>query len=135
MEINQINKVGLAIFKNRKVLMARSCRNAEIFYTLGGKIEPGEDDEACIVREVREEASTSIAPDSLRFLKSFKANAHDKPNTVVNLRLYTASLESEPIAASEVEELAFLNTRSHEKHLSDLTEQVLDWLHKNDYID
>lgn len=59
---------------------------------------------------------------------------HDKPNTVVCLRLYTASLESEPIAATEVEELTFLNTRSYTKHSSDLTKQLFDWLYKNDYI-
>jgi len=134
MKINQINKVGLAVFKDKKILMARSGRNAEIFYTLGGKIETGESDEACIVREVREEASTEITPGSLIFLKEFRALAHDKPNTIVNLRLYTATFLSEPIPASEVVELSYLDAASDEKHFSDLTREIFGWLCKNNYI-
>lgn len=134
MGINQIQKVGLAVFKDKKILMARSGRNAEIFYTLGGKVEAGESDEECVVREVREEASTEITPGSLRFLKEFSAPAHDKPNTSIVLRLYTASLVSEPIPANEVVELAYLDTTSSEKHFSELSRKVFDWLHKNDYI-
>jgi 8-oxo-dGTP diphosphatase len=134
MKINQINKVGLAVFKDQKVLMARSGRNAEIFYTLGGKVEAGEDDGACVVREVREEASTEIIPGSLNFLEEFKAYAHDKPNTIVNLRLYTATLASEPSPGNEVVELSYLDTTSDEKHLSDLTKEVFAWLQKNTYI-
>lgn len=134
MRTNQITKVGLAVFKDRKILMARSGRNAEIFYTLGGKVEAGESDELCVAREVREEASTEITPGSLKFLKEFRAPAHDKPGTIVILRLYTASLVSEPTPANEVAELAYLDTTSNEKHFSDLSREVFIWLRKNDYI-
>lgn len=58
-EINLV-KVGLAVIKDRKMIMVRNAKHGEVFSTLGGKIENGEDDIACLVREVKEEADTTV---------------------------------------------------------------------------
>ena len=39
-----IEKAGLAVFKDKKILLTRHRDEPEIFFSLGGKIEPGETD-------------------------------------------------------------------------------------------
>ena len=135
MNDKQIDKIGLAVIRNRQLLMVRSHRNKDVFYVLGGKPDKGENDLDCIEREVEEEISAKVSVGSIRYLASFKEISHDKPDTVVNLKLYFGKILSEPVVANEIAEYKYIDTKSHEKHMSPLTENVLSWLHQNDYID
>ncbi len=45
-----INKIALAVFKDKKMLMVRSQKNNKVFYSLDGKVDKGESDLECIER-------------------------------------------------------------------------------------
>jgi len=96
-----IKKVALAVFENKKMLQVRSKKHPEVFFTLGGKPEEGEDDIACLKREVREETGCMIDEPSLKFLHEFEDVAHGKEETVVNIRMYEGKLVGLPQPSSE----------------------------------
>jgi len=129
-----IRKASLAVFRNGKVLLARTAKNTEIFYTLGGKIEAGESDLEAIKREVMEETGTDIDPSSIRFLKEFDAPAHGKPGVTVHIRLYTGNLTGEPVPSREVVEFRYFDSTIHRRHLTPASVQIFAWLKAQGYI-
>ena len=135
-EKKTIRKAALLLFKDNKVMLARSKKNAEVFYMLGGKFEPGESDEACLKREVMEEIGCEIVPGSLKFLYEFSAVPHGKGKEDILLveRVYTGQIIGEPIAQSEVAEIRYFDTSIDEKHLTPMSEKILEWLKQHDYI-
>lgn len=131
-----IRKAALLIFKDSKVMLARSKKNAEVFYMLGGKFEPGESDEECLRREVREEIGCEIEPGSLEFLQEFSAVPHGKGKEDLLLieRVYTGRIVGEPVAQSEIAEIRYFDTSIDKKHLTPMSEKILGWLKRRDYI-
>lgn len=129
-----IDKLGLIIIENRKVLYARS-RGKGLFFNLGGKREAGESDIDALAREVREEASVDIDPGSVRHLSTFEAQAHGKPEgTTVRLACFLARYTGTLAPAAEVEELAWFTSADLER--TTVTGQmVLAWLKERDFID
>lgn len=133
-EINLV-KVGLAVIKDRKMLMVRNGKHGEVFSTLGGKIEDGEDDMACLAREVKEEADTEVITDSLRFLGEFRGAILGKENTFITIRLYKGELKGEPVPSSEIVEVRYFDSTIAQKHLTPASEKIFAWLKEHDYID
>ena len=131
----EITKVGLAVIKDRKMLMVRNGKHGEVFSTLGGKIESGEDDLACLIREVREEADTEVIENSLKFLGVFRGAILGRENTYINIRLYMGELASEPVPSSEIVEVRYFDSSIAQKHLTPASEKIFSWLHEQDYID
>lgn len=129
-----IHKTALAVFKEGQMLMVRTNKNAEVFYTLGGKVEPGESEEASLHREVKEEVGVAIATGSLKFLREFEAPAHGRDNTRVNIKLYTGTLVGEPMPSSEVVEIRYFDSSIDKKHLTDITEEIFRWLARQQLI-
>lgn len=129
-----IQKVALAVIQNNKVMLVRSRKNKNVFYTLGGKPERHETDYDCLDREVMEETNTKIRHGSLSFIDTIYAEAHDKINTTIELRLYIGSLVGDPNPSSEIEEISFFDTSMPDKNRSILMNKVLDLLHDKDYI-
>ena len=129
-----IYKTALAVFKDKKMLMVRTNKNAEVFYTLGGKIEPGEGEETSLHREVKEEVGAMILPESLKFLKEFEAPAYGRENTLVNIKLYKGELDREPMPFSEVVEVRYFDSSIKPQHLTDITVIIFDWLKQQGYI-
>ena len=97
-----IYKVGLAHFKDGKILMTRSI-GKDVFYCAGGKFEEGESDIACLKREVKEELGVELDDASIKFLKTFEDVAHGKVDMRVNIKMYSANLLSEPKPSQEIE--------------------------------
>jgi 8-oxo-dGTP diphosphatase len=127
--MRSINKVGLAVFRDHKIIMARHQKNEVIYFNLGGKIEPGESDLECLQREVREEASTEIDPASIEFLAEFKAPAHGHPDTTIRLRLYRGELLGEPVPASEIAEFRYFDSTYNPRHFTPVTrDYTFPWL-------
>jgi 8-oxo-dGTP diphosphatase len=130
-----IYKTALAVFKNKKMIMVRTTKNAEVFYTLGGKIEEGESGIDCLNREVKEEAGVEIVKNSLNFLHEFEAPAYGRENTLVNIKLYEGKLVGEPTPSSEVVEIKYFDSTVDKKHLTDITLDMFSWLKAQSYID
>ena len=129
-----IRKTALAVFKDKKMLMVRTHRNDEVFYTLGGTIEQDEDGIDCLHREVKEEVDAEIQDGTIKFLREFEAPAHGRVNTIVNIRLYAGELRGEPTPSSEIVEIQYFDTTVDEKHLTPITFEMFDWLKVNNYI-
>lgn len=129
-----INKVALAVIEDGKILMARSRKNKEVFYTLGGKVEGNETDVECLVREVTEEVGTNIDLATLTYLSTFTADAHDKPNTRVRVKLYYGQLIGVPSPSSEVEEIAYFDSSMSDVHHTNLSRLIFRFLKQEGYI-
>lgn len=130
-----IKKVALALFENKKILLVRSSKETEVFYTLGGKIKEGEGDLECLKREIFEEVGCSIDEQSLHFLREFLGPAHGHKNTLLNIRLYEGKLKGEPKVSSEIFEIGYFDTNSDKKYLSEIAQRkIFPWLKKYGYI-
>jgi 8-oxo-dGTP pyrophosphatase MutT (NUDIX family) len=131
----ELVKVGLAVFKDRKMLMVRNGKHGDVFSTLGGKIEGDEDDITCLKREVKEEASTEVIIESLSFLGKFRGAILGRDNTFITIHLYKGELKEEPIPSSEIVEARYFDSSIAQKHLTPASEKIFAWLKEHDYID
>jgi len=78
------------------------------WYIPGGKRENGESDIDALSREIEEELSVKLTPDSIKKFGVFEAQAHGHPEgTVVRMTCYTAEFTRELKAASEIEKFEF----------------------------
>ncbi|MEK5032388.1 NUDIX domain-containing protein [Paenibacillus sp. FSL R7-0302] len=105
---NVIDKVAWIYVVDGKVLGARS-KGKDTYYFPGGKREPGETDAETLIREIEEELSVQILPETIAEFGSFEAPAHGKAEGIlVRMTCLTAEFTGELIPASEIEELAWL---------------------------
>lgn len=130
----ELVKVGLAVIRDCKVMMVRNGKHKEIFSTLGGKIESGEDDITCLEREVKEEANTGVVLESLEFLGAFRGAIVDRENAFITIRLYKGELTGEPVPSSEIVEIRYFDSTIPEKHLTPASEKIFLWLKRHGYI-
>ncbi|MFQ2269831.1 NUDIX hydrolase [Aeromonas enteropelogenes] len=122
-----IDKLAWLTFKEGQLLCARS-HGKSIYYIPGGKREPGESDEAALVREIEEELAVTLQPDTLRFACEFSTQADGKPAGVeVRLRCYTGEARGTPTASAEIAELRWLDSR-HFDEVSPVSRLLFAWL-------
>jgi 8-oxo-dGTP pyrophosphatase MutT (NUDIX family) len=132
--MNYIDKLGWLKIENRKVLSARS-KGTDLYYIPGGKREAGETDEQALCREIKEELSVQLIPDSLKFLERFEAQAHGKPEGImVRMTLYSGDHNGEIRANAEIDEVTWLNTADKAK-CSAVYVIIMDWLKQKNLID
>jgi 8-oxo-dGTP pyrophosphatase MutT (NUDIX family) len=126
--MRNIDKVGWVHIVDRRVLMTRS-RGKDAYYLPGGKREPGESDEACLRREVREELAVDLKPETLRKLGVWEAQAHGKPEGVkIVMPCYEADYSGELRASAEIEEFVWL-THADRERTGPVGQLVFDWLY------
>ncbi|MDC0711197.1 NUDIX domain-containing protein [Stigmatella sp. ncwal1] len=103
-----IDKIAWIHLANGRILTARS-KGKDTYYLPGGKRDPGETDLDTLAREIEEELSVRIKPETISHLGTFEAQAHGKADGVqVRMACYTADFDGELKPASEIEELAWL---------------------------
>lgn len=103
-----IDKIAWIYLREGKVLGARS-KGKDTYYFPGGKREAGESDAQTLIREIEEELSVQIVPETIAEFGSFEAPAHGKAEGVlVRMTCLTADFTGELKPASEIEELAWL---------------------------
>ena len=129
-----IRKAALAVFKDKKIMQVRTNTQAEVFYAPGGKYEEGEDDIACLKREIREELGCELDVSSLKFLQEFEDEAHGE-QAMLNVRFYIGKLIGEPKPCSEIVEIGYFDTNSNPKNLSVIAKRtIFPWLKEHGYI-
>lgn len=129
-----IDKLAWLHIVDRKILSTRS-RGKDTFYFPGGKREAGETDQAALLREIGEELSVQLLPDTLRYLGTFEAQAHGRTGDVtVRMTCYTGDYEGELQAAAEIEEVRWFVHADWEK-CSAVDKLIFDWLKARDLID
>lgn len=136
MDNQTIDKLAWIYIKDRKVLGTRS-KGKDAYYIPGGKRESGESDHQALLREVKEELTVDLLPNSLKFFNKFRAQAHGKPEGVlVQMTCYTADFTGNMTPSAEVEELYWLTykDRNTEK-TSPVDKLILDYLKEQNLID
>ncbi len=114
--LQPIDKLAWLHIHQRKLLAVRSFGKA-LYYLPGGKRDTGETDAQALIREIQEELSVDLTPNSLCYAGSFQAQAHGKANGVmVNMTCYYAEYNGSLFPASEIEEIRWIN--SHDVSIS-----------------
>lgn len=123
----EIDKLAWLFIQDGKLLSARS-KNKELFYIPGGKREAGESDEQALIREIKEEISVDLIPNSIKYAETFKALADGKNDeTIVKLTCYFAEFNGELSPDAEIEEIDFISYQN--KSLCSVGSiKVMDWL-------
>ena len=105
-----IDKIAYLYLSDGKILSSRS-KGKDTWYIPGGKREGTETDIETLVREIKEELSVNIKPETAKLYGVFEAQAHGHAEgVVVRMTCYTAEFKGELIAASEIEELRWLTS-------------------------
>lgn len=104
-----IDKLALLEITDDKLLF--SLRHGlDTWYIPGGKRENDESDKAALVREVKEELSIDILPETVKYFGTFEAQAHNKPlGIVVRMTCYTAQFKGELKPANEIERITYFS--------------------------
>jgi len=125
--MQKIDKVAWLLPEQGQVLSTCS-RGDERYYFPGGKREPGEMDVQTLVREIREELTVTILPDSLQFAGRFEAQAHGHAEGVlVTMTCYYASYTGTLQPAAEIVEVVWLTYQDRER-VSPVDQLIFDWL-------
>lgn len=128
-----IDKLAWVFIQDGKLLMVRS-KGKERFYLPGGKREEGETDEQALLREIKEEISVDLVPDSLKYVETFTGQADGKAEGIsVQLTCYVADYTGELSPDAEIEELKFVDGNDREV-CSSVALVALDWLEENQYL-
>ncbi|GAA1907242.1 NUDIX domain-containing protein [Streptomyces sodiiphilus] len=102
-----IDTVAWVEVTDGRILCTRS-RGRELFYIPGGKRQDGESDLRTLVREVREELTVEVLPETAVHLGTYRADADGHgPGAVVRMACYTAAFRGTPVASAEIAEIAW----------------------------
>jgi 8-oxo-dGTP diphosphatase len=124
-----IDKVAWIRLEDGKILGARS-RGKDVWYLPGGKREPGETDVETLVREVAEELTVAITPESVEAVGVYEAQAHGRAEgVVVRMTCYAADYVGTLAPSGEIEEVAWL-TYGDRGRVSPVNRLVFDELHR-----
>lgn len=134
MEKTYIDKLAFIEIRDRKVLETRSY-GKDTWYIPGGKRDVGETDEQTLIREMKEELSVDIIPESITHYGTFEAQAHGKPEgTMVRMTCYRGTYKGELRPAAEVEKMDWFDY-SKRNDVSPVDQLIFDDLKANGLID
>ena len=100
--MNEISSVAWVYQQNNKVLCVKS-RGNDKFFIPGGKLDHNESNEVALQREIYEELSVTLNPDSISHLVTIKDIAYGLDNTLVNMHCFTADFHGKLQISAEIE--------------------------------
>lgn len=120
--------------RDRRLLMVRST-GKQLFYLPGGKREPGESDVTALSREINEELTVNLRPETFTFARAITAVADGfDDGRHVNMVCYSAEHDGDLAAAAEIDELAW-TTSADVDRCPPAGREVLRYLHSIGTID
>lgn len=133
-ETKEIDKLAFIFIRDRKLLTTFS-KGVDVFYIPGGKREGTETDQEALMREIKEELSVDILPETVKYYGTFRAQAHGKPEgTFVKMTCYTGSFSGELSPSNEIEKIIWV-TFSDRDGGSPVDKVILDDLKSKGLID
>jgi 8-oxo-dGTP diphosphatase len=118
-----------------KCVLGTLSKSKDKYYLPGGKLEAGESEKDCLLREIKEELSVDLLPGTIVLAGQFEAQAHGKPEGVmVRMTCYFGDYQGTLQASSEIAKLVWLK---HEDrfHCAPVDIIILDWLQQQGLID
>lgn len=132
--MDYIDKLAFIFIKNRKVLMTLS-KGKETYYIPGGKRERGESDADALMREVKEELTVDLIPDSIVHYGTFEAQAHGKAEgTMVRMTCYQADFIGALQPSAEIESIDYY-TFAQRESVGPVDQLIFDDLKRKDMLD
>src|SRR3989338_6928419 len=98
------NKIGLLYLNNdqSKILVCEKNNFTSDFIMPGGQIDDGENDEECLVREIKEELDVDTDKTRLVFIKEYVDIAAGDPTKDVSIKLYEGKIIGDPKPSAEI---------------------------------
>lgn len=104
-----IDKLAYIYIKDGKLLSSLT-KGKDVWYIPGGQREGNETDQEALTREVKEELTVTLRPETIRYYGTFEAQVHGRPEgTIVRMTCYEADFDGELQASSEIAEIAFVD--------------------------
>jgi 8-oxo-dGTP diphosphatase len=134
MEKTYIDKLAFIEIQNKKVLETCSY-GKDKWYIPGGKRHDNESDHEALIREVKEELSVDLVPETIEHYGTFEAQAHGKPEgTIVRMTCYLAKYNGELTPSAEVEKMDWFDFLRR-NDVSPVDQLIFDDLKAKDLID
>ncbi|MCO5996606.1 NUDIX hydrolase [Actinoallomurus rhizosphaericola] len=128
-----IDKVAWVRVEDGRVLSTRS-RGKDAYYFPGGKREAGESDAQTLAREVREELTVLIVPETVAHLGTYEAQAHGHPDGMtVRMTCYTGDYRGTLAPSSEIEEVVWLSYADRDR-VSPVDQLIFDDLRASGHL-
>ncbi|MTE16832.1 NUDIX hydrolase [Nocardia aurantiaca] len=124
-----IDTVAWVRIEDGRILCARP-HGKDVFYVPGGKREGVETDLQTLVREIREELTVELAPETVAHVGTYEALI---PDAVVRMACYTAEYSGTLAASSEIDEIAWFSY-SDRPHVPPVDQLLFDDLHADDLL-
>ena len=132
--MKSIDKLAWIELQNKSILSTKSFGKNK-YYIPGGKRENDETDAQALVREIQEELTVQLDPNSLQYMGVFEAQAHGHPEGIlVKMTCYSGSYSGELQASSEIEEIRWLKYADKDK-ISEVDQLIFDELKQQDLLD
>ncbi|MFE3255586.1 NUDIX domain-containing protein [Nocardia sp. NPDC059229] len=119
-----IDTVAWVRIEDGRILCARP-HGKDVFYIPGGKREGAETDLQTLVREIYEELTVELVPDTVAHVGTYEALI---PDAVVRMACYTAEYSGTLAASSEIDEIAWF-TYADRPHVPPVDQLLFDDLH------
>jgi 8-oxo-dGTP diphosphatase len=127
MDTRRVIRIAAAVIVdgNGRVLMVRK-RGTAVFMQPGGKIMPGETAVEALQREIAEELGVAVVASATRALGRHVAEAANEPGHLVEADLFSVSLDGEPRAAAEIDQIVWVDpTATGDIELAPLTRDTV----------
>ena len=119
---------GIVLNAKQQLLLVRK-HNTRFFMQVGGKLEPDEAPEQCILREIAEEIGCQAK--IVQAVGRFETAAANEPDHFLVSHVFQVELDSAPQIAAEIAELKWIDLDDRTTPLAPLTREiVLPWVHQ-----
>lgn len=119
---------GIVLNAKQQLLLVRK-HNTRFFMQVGGKLEPDEAPEQCILREIAEEIGCQAK--IVQAVGRFETSAANESDHLLVSHVFQVELDSAPQIAAEIAELKWIDLDDQITPLAPLTREiVLPWVHQ-----
>ncbi|RDI51059.1 NUDIX hydrolase [Nocardia mexicana] len=101
-----IDTVAWVLIEDGRILCARP-RGKDVFFIPGGKREGAESDLQTLLREIDEELTVALDPESVAHVGTYEAELPGAPSGLVRMACYTAAYSGTLEPSSEIDEIAW----------------------------
>lgn len=107
-----VTRIAGIIIRDNELLMVLGKKHKEL-WTPGGRIEPGESDEVCLRRELKEEIEAELL--SCKFFKEYTNPSFYHPERTTIERVYIAEIVGKLKPDTEIAELVWITKEDFAK--------------------